>query len=99
MFHSVWTVAGVAFALNLPFGFWRAGAPRFSRPWLLAVHLPVPIVVALRLASGLGFKLATFPAIIGACVGGQLLGGALRRSLKIRLRMSGPRPATRRARQ
>lgn len=77
--HSTWSVAAAVLVLNLPFGFWRAGVPRFSRSWLLAVHVPVPVVVALRLLSGLGFQLATFPLMVGAFVGGQLIGGAIRR--------------------
>jgi len=85
MLHSTWTVAAAVFALNPPFGFWRAGVPRFSRPWLLAIHVPVPIVVALRLFAGLGFQLGTFPVTVGAFFGGQLLGGALRRSMRGRL--------------
>jgi len=82
MLHSIWAVAAAVFTLNLPFGFWRASVPRFSRPWLLAVHVPVPIVVALRLFSGLGFQLGTFPVTIGAYIGGQLIGGALRRGMR-----------------
>jgi len=77
--HSTWSVAAAVLVLNLPFGFWRAGVPRFSRSWLLAVHVPVPIVVALRLLSGLGFQLATFPLMVGAFFGGQLIGGTIRR--------------------
>jgi len=79
MLHSLWSVAAAVLVVNLPFGFWRAGVPRFSRPWLLAVHVPVPIVVALRLLSGLGFQLYTFPVMIGAFFGGQLIGGTIRR--------------------
>jgi len=72
-----WVLAAVL-VLNLPFGFWRAGVPKLSRDWFLAVHLPVPLVVALRLLSGLGFQLATFPLMIAAYFGGQYLGGKLR---------------------
>ena len=65
--------------LNLPFGFWRAGTRKFSLPWILAVHLPVPFVIALRIGSGLGFQLYTFPVMIGAYFTGQFLGGRARR--------------------
>jgi hypothetical protein len=73
-------VAASVFVVNLPFGFWRAGVPRLSRPWFLAVHLPVPLVILLRWASGLGFHLATFPVMVGAFFAGQLAGGMLRRA-------------------
>ena len=78
MHLNLWTVAFLVFLVNLPFGYWRAGAVKFSRPWFLAVHLPVPLVIALRLVSGLGFQLATFPVMVGAFFAGQLVGGRLR---------------------
>ena len=76
---NLWTVASLVVLINLPFGYWRAGVARFSRPWFLAVHLPVPLVIGLRLVSGLGFQLATFPLIVGAFFLGQVLGGWTRR--------------------
>lgn len=74
---SIWTVAALVALLNLPFGYWRASVDKLSRPWFLAVHLPVPFVIALRILSGLGFHLATLPIMIGAYFVGQLLGGML----------------------
>jgi hypothetical protein len=71
--------AAAVAALNLPFGFWRAGAGKFSARWILAVHAPVPLVVAVRLLAGLGWQLATFPVLIAAFFTGQLVGGRLRR--------------------
>ncbi len=71
-------VALAVLVLNLPFGYYRAGTRKFTWPWFLAVHSPVPLVIALRYASGLGFKLITFPVLIGAFFCGQLLGGRLR---------------------
>ena len=70
--------AGVAM-LNLPFGFWRGGVKLFSPAWFLAVHLPIPLMVTLRLVTGLGWRLSTFPLMLGAYFTGQLVGGALRR--------------------
>jgi len=71
--------AVIVIALNLPFGFWRAGVGRFSGRWIIAVHAPIPLVVAVRLLSGLGWQLITFPVLIGAFLTGQLVGGRLRR--------------------
>ena len=78
----LWAVAGGAFALNLPFGFWRAGVPRFSRAWFLAVHLPVPCVVALRLTCRIGWHPLTFAVLVAAFFLGQFLGGRLRRRVR-----------------
>ena len=72
-------VAVGVFVLNLPFGFWRAGVRKLSLPWFVAVHAPVPVVVLMRYASGLGFQLASFPVLVGAFFAGQLAGGRLRR--------------------
>lgn len=73
-------VAAATVVLNLPFGFWRASVRKFSPAWFLAVHAPVALIVALRLASGLGWRLITFPILVGAFLGGQLIGGRIRTS-------------------
>jgi len=67
-------------AVNVPFGFWREGVKKFSLRWFLAVHAPVPIVVALRLALGLGWRPSTFLLLVTAYFGGQFVGGRLRRA-------------------
>ena len=74
----LWGVAAAVLLLNLPFGYWRAGVRKYSRPWFLAVHLPVPGVIALRLSFHLGWHPLTFVALVGAFFLGQLLGGLLR---------------------
>ncbi len=63
--------------LNLPFGFWRGQTRKLSLPWFLAVHLPIPLVVLLRLKSGLGFHWTTYPVMVGAYFVGQFSGGRL----------------------
>lgn len=74
----LWLVAALVLVVNLPFGFWRAGLRRLSLPWFVAVHAPVPVVVGLRWASGLGFRWETLPLFVAAYFGGQLLGGRVR---------------------
>jgi len=77
MWLVLMAVAVGVLVLNIPFGFWRAGVRKFSLPWILAVHLPIPLVVTLRVLSGLGWSLASFPFVIGAYLTGQYLGGVL----------------------
>ena len=72
-------VAGAILALNLPFGYWRAGVRKFSPQWFVAVHAPVPLAIGLRFAVGLGFRLVTLPLFVAAFFGGQFLGGRIRR--------------------
>jgi hypothetical protein len=74
---SLWEVALAVLLLNIPFGFWRDGTKSFTLPWFLAVHLPVPIIVGLRVLSTQGWRLITFPVLIGSFLLGQFLGGKL----------------------
>ncbi len=80
--NALLAVAGGVLAVNLPFGFWRAGTRRFSAAWFAAVHLPILPAVAMRLLSGLGWRLATFPVLIVAYLTGQYFGAVLRRWAK-----------------
>lgn len=74
---SLWSIAVIVFLINLPFGYWRNRSRKFSLPWILAVHVPVPGVVMLRIYSGLGWQFITFPILIGAFFLGQFCGGNL----------------------
>ena len=75
---GLWTVALLVFLLTLPFGYWRASARKLSRQWFLALHLPVPLVIALGIYSGRGWTPVSFPVLIGAFLLGQFVGGRLR---------------------
>ncbi len=75
--HTLPVIAMIVLVLNLPFGFFRAGVKKFSLPWFVAVHSPVPIVIGLRFLSGLGWYFITFPVLIGAFLSGQYFGGKL----------------------
>jgi len=65
------------FLLNIPFGYWRGNVKKFSLQWALAIHIPVPFVIALRFLGNLGFHLITYPFLVGAFFGGQYLGKKL----------------------
>ncbi|HSF78602.1 MAG TPA: hypothetical protein VLA38_08295 [Steroidobacteraceae bacterium] len=66
------------FLVNLPFGYWRAGLKKFSAGWFVAIHAPVPLVVALRWGLGLPFSWSTLPLFVAAYFAGQFLGSRLR---------------------
>lgn len=89
MHLSLPVTAALVAGVNVPFGYWRARAHRFSRAWFLAVHLPVPMVVALRIAAGLGWRLNTFPILVGAFCLGQWLGWVVFHLAKRRSRTAG----------
>jgi hypothetical protein len=80
---SLLIVATIVFLVNIPFGYWRASVRKLSFQWALAIHLPVPFVVLLRLNSGIGFHFATYPVLIGAFFAGQQVGAMLRRSRQV----------------
>ncbi len=80
----IWAVAAAIVALNLPFGYWRAGVRKLSPSWFVAVHAPVPLAIGLRLASGLGWHWKTLPLFVAAFFAGQVLGGKGRALLENR---------------
>jgi hypothetical protein len=90
--RSLFEVALAVLVLNIPFGFWRHGTTRFTLPWFLAVHLPVPMVIILRVLSTLGFRLTTFPVLIASFFLGQFLGGKLHQVWKWRKNAGGQAP-------
>lgn len=68
-------IAAFAFLLNLPFGYLRRRSKRYSVRWVLCVHLPVPLVIAVRLLSHTDFRY--IPLFVAAAVLGQFCGGRL----------------------
>ena len=77
-------------AVNVPFGFWRAGVRKFSPAWFVAVHAAVPVVVGLRLVLGLPFRWAALPLFVGAYFAGQALGARVRQRRRRRGQPSRP---------
>jgi hypothetical protein len=66
------------FVINLPFGYWRGGVKKFSPVWFVAIHAPVPMVIALRFVLGLPFRWGALPFFVIAYFGGQSVGNRLR---------------------
>lgn len=76
--RDLWLVAGGTFLVNLPFGYWRGGARKFTAKWLTAIHAPVPLVVTMRLAAGVRWQLVNLPVLLVAYFLGQLVGSRAR---------------------
>ena len=68
----------ITFVINLPFGYWRGGVRKFSPAWFVAIHAPVPVVIALRFILGLPFRWGALPFFVAAYFGGQYVGNRLR---------------------
>ncbi|MFZ3058139.1 MAG: hypothetical protein WA102_00245 [Candidatus Methanoperedens sp.] len=67
----------IVFLFNLPFGYLRSKSARFSKQWMMAVHIPVPFIFLLRILSGFGWKV--IPLLMLSDIAGQFAGGKLRR--------------------
>ena len=67
----------LAFLVSLPCGYIRGGCRRFSALWFLMIHMPIPLILFLRIRSGLGMSL--IPFTVGGAVAGQIAGAYLNR--------------------
>jgi hypothetical protein len=65
----------IVFLINIPFGYWRSKSDRFSRKWMMAVHLPVPFVFLIRIISG--FSWTIIPLLMISFATGQFVGGKI----------------------
>jgi hypothetical protein len=61
--------------LNIPFGYLRGKAKKFSFKWFLYIHLPIPFVLLARILSNI--DLIYIPLFVLAAVIGQVWGGKL----------------------
>jgi len=67
----------MVFLINIPFGYWRANVNRYSWQWVLAIHIPVPVIVFLRIYYQIGFGWYTYVFLVAAFFLGQQLGSKL----------------------
>ena len=84
-----WLIALIGvILLNIPFGYWKGNVKKFSWQWFLSVHLPIPVIVYLRIQLSLGWELATYPILVGAYCLGQFLGVKWHRLWRRSMRVS-----------
>jgi len=72
----------IVFVFNIPFGYWRANVKKFSLQWILAVHIPVPFIIILRIFTSIGFAWYTYVFLVGAFFTGQSFGAYLLKIIK-----------------
>jgi hypothetical protein len=75
----VWVLSTV-FIINIVFGYWRSNTRKFAPQWFMAVHIPVPLSIGLRLLF-LGWSWIILPFFVAVFFAGQYLGGWIRRLL------------------
>lgn len=73
----------VVLLLNIPFGYWRANVRRFSTQWFLAIHIPVPFIIGMRILGHIGFSWYTYIFLVAAFFLGQQCGALLIRWARI----------------
>lgn len=69
------TVGCVTLLVNIPMGYWRSMAKKYSVQWFLAIHLAVPIIFLIRMKAGLGYMY--IPELVFFALAGQIIGGRL----------------------
>ena len=79
---SVFLISLVVYTINIPFGYWRSNVRTYSLQWFFALHIPVPIIIALRIASGIGFAWYTYVFLVTAFFLGQRTGSFIINRIK-----------------
>jgi len=74
-FYIILALFAVTFLINLPFGYARAKAKRYSFRWFLYIHVPIPLLFVARTVSHIEIKY--LPVFALAAIIGQVLGGKL----------------------
>jgi hypothetical protein len=74
-FYAVLILFAVTMLVNLPFGYARARARKYSLKWFLYIHLPIPLIFVARTLSHVEFKYV--PVFVLAALIGQVIGGKL----------------------
>jgi hypothetical protein len=64
----------LVFVMNIPFGYWRSNVRVYSLQWFLAIHIPVPFIIVLRIVSEIGFAWFTYLILVTAFFIGQKTG-------------------------
>ena len=77
---SLGALLGFAFFANIPLGYLREGARKFSVRWFIYVHLSIPFIIVMRLSYGFGWRVV--PLTLGCAVVGQLTGGRIKRQAR-----------------
>lgn len=73
-FWHLFLACVATFFINLPFGYLRGGYKKLSFMWFLMIHLPVPLVVAVRRFEHLHLTWVLAPFLVGSFFLGQFVG-------------------------
>lgn len=74
-FFAILVLFALTMLLNLPFGYARSRAKKYSFRWFLYIHAPIPVILIVRTVSHI--QMQYIPIFVVAAVIGQILGGKL----------------------
>ena len=74
-FYAILLLFVFTLLINLPFGYARSKAKRYSFRWFLYIHVPIPVIFLIRTISHI--EMRYIPFFIVAAVVGQIVGGKL----------------------
>jgi hypothetical protein len=60
--------------INIPFGYWRESVRKYSLQWFTAIHLPVILIITIRLSAGLELNIYLVLLTVVFLFSGQLIG-------------------------
>jgi hypothetical protein len=67
----------MASVINVPLGYLRQPCEKFSFGWFFYVHISIPIIIYVRVKTGLGWQF--IPFTLASAVAGQIIGGRIYR--------------------
>lgn len=67
----------IAILINIPLGYLRQGAQKFTFAWYFYIHISIPLIIYLRVKSGYSWKF--IPLTLAGALLGQFIGGRQRR--------------------
>ncbi len=70
----------LSFIISIPCGYIRQNYSKYSFMWFLLIHLPIPLIVLLRIKAGISWHF--IPLTLAGSVAGQIIGGAVSRRRK-----------------
>jgi hypothetical protein len=71
--YAIFALFIFTFLINLPFGYFRSKTIKYSLPWFLYIHIPIPLILVARTFSHIEFRYV--PIFVLAALAGQILGG------------------------
>ena len=74
-FYAVLMLFALTLILNLPFGYKRVRAKKYSLRWFLYIHIPIPFIFIARTLSHV--EIRYIPIFVVAALIGQIVGGKL----------------------